>query len=173
MILANIGIPVVCIAVPTMLIALLPIAGIETVCYRFGLQRAWSDAFRGAFLVNILSTLVGVPLIWLVMLIGQIAIGGDKAWGMETPQQQWNAVTLQAAWLIPYSDHIGWMIPAASIVLLFPFYLGSILLEGFLLTRRWPFEAPKRLFTVVTLANTLSYLVLGIYYSFQLWLAVR
>ena len=172
MVFANMGVPIVCVTVPTMLIALLPIAGVEAFVYRRWLGHSFKEAFRGALVANLWSTLVGIPLMWLPFVSAQIAFGNVSAWGMETPQQRLDAVTLQAAWLIPYREHIEWMIPAASLVLLLPFYLASVGLEYLSLTARWKAEDRKRLFASVAAANALSYLGLGIYYGLQLWLAM-
>ena len=65
------------------------------------------------------------------------------------------------------------MIPAASLVLLLPFYLGSVIVEYIALAARWRNLPPKRLLTSVAVANGLSYLALGLYYACQLWLAVH
>jgi hypothetical protein len=172
MLFANMGVPIVCVAVPVMLIALLPIAGIESVVYYKWLGRPFKDAFWGALSSNLWSTLVGIPLMWLPLVIAQLSIGGGRAWGMETSQQRVDAVTLQAAWLIPYSEHLAWMIPAASIVLLLPFYLGSIVVEYLALASRWRTLGRKRLFAAVAVANALSYTGLGIFYALQLWVAL-
>lgn len=173
MLFANMGVPIVCVAVPVMLIALLPIAGIESVVYCKWLGRSFKDAFWGALISNLWSTLVGVPLMWVPLVIAQLSIGGGSAWGMETSQQRVEAVTLQAAWLIPYSEHLAWMIPAASIVLLLPFYLGSVVVEFFALAARWKSLARKRLIAGIAMANALSYTCLAIYYGSELWLALR
>jgi hypothetical protein len=172
MLFANMGVPIVCVAVPVMLIALLPITGIESLVYYKRLGRPFKDAFWGALFSNLWSTLVGVPLMWLPLVIVQLSIGGGRAWGMDTTQQRVEAVTLQAAWLIPYSEHLAWMIPAASIVLLLPFYLGSVVVEYLALAVRWKSLERKRLFAGVALANALSYTGLGVYYGSQLWFAL-
>ena len=169
---ANMGVPIVCVAVPTMLLALLPISAVEALVYWKGLGRAFKDAFWGALVANIWSTLVGVPIVWLPLVVGQLAVGGGRAWGMDTPEQRLEAVTLQAAWLIPYRDHIGWMIPAASIAVLLPFYLGSIVIEYLVLAGRWRTLGRKQLFLSVAAANAISYIGLGVYYGVQLCLAL-
>lgn len=169
MLFANMGIPMVCIAVPTMLVALLPIAAIESVIYWRCFHRAGKDAFVGAFLANGWSTLIGVPFTWLLLVIAQLANDGGYAWGMDTPQQQLNEVTLQAAWLIPYREHLYWMIPAASIVLLLPFYLGSAIVEFIVLAIRWRDVPRRQLVGPVLIANAFSYSGLGFYYGWRLW----
>lgn len=169
MLFANMGIPIVCIALPIMLLALGPISGVEAIVYRMLLGRPLRDAFWSSLIANLWSTLVGVPFTWFLVLIVQLSIGGGSAWGMDTARQRLEAVTLQAAWLVPYPDHLPWMIPAASIALLFPFYVGSVTVECIALAARWPTLPRKKLILGVLLANALSYMGLGCYYSLQLW----
>ena len=169
MLLANMGVPMVCVTIPTMLIALFPIAWIESLVYRSRLELPRKEAFWGTFSANLCSTLVGVPIVWLPLVIAQISIGGSRAWGIETSRQKLEAVTLQAAWLIPYRDHTGWMIPAAALVLLLPFYLGSVFVEHWILAKRWRSEGQQPSLAIVALANALSYFGLALYYGAQLW----
>jgi hypothetical protein len=170
MLFANIGVPLVCVSVPIMLLALLPIAWVEALVYRSALGLSRKDAFWGSFSANLWSTLVGIPMIWFPLLIAQIAIGGDRAWGMATLRQRVEAVTLQAPWLIPYQDHIDWMVPAASLVLLFPFYIGTVIVEYWILAKRWQNLPQKPTMRIVMLANALSYFGLALFYGGQLWL---
>jgi hypothetical protein len=121
MIIADMGIPMIFVTLPLMVVALLPIAGLESLVYRKYLRLSWTEAFVGGLIANLWSTLAGIPLTWLLLVIGQFAIGGANAWGLDTLQDRMDAVTLQAAWLMPYEKDLPWMIPAASIALLFPF----------------------------------------------------
>ena len=163
------GVPMVCVSIPMMLIALFPIAWVESLVYRTSLNLSSKEAFWGSCSANFWSTIVGIPIVWLPLVIGQIALGGDHAWGMETSRQRLEAVTLQAPWLIPYQDHLEWMIPSASLVLLLPFYLGSVFVEYWILTRRWQSVGEKPTFAIVMVANAVSYTGLGIYYGVLLW----
>ncbi len=88
---------------------------------------------------------------------------------MENSQQRLYAVTLQAPWLIPYQDHMAWMIPAASLVLLLPFYVGSVFVEYWVLKVRWHAAGQSPKIRGVMLANALSYAGLALYYGAQLW----
>jgi hypothetical protein len=174
MLVANIGIPMVCVTVPLMLLALLPIALVEAITFRSLLNVNLSRAWRGALRANLWSTLLGIPVVWLLMVILQVSIGGERAWGIETPQKRFDAVTLQAPWLIPYRGQDGWMVPAASLVLLTPFYLASVFVEYLVLRTYWAKESPRgRLLGGVALANLLSYLLLGSYHGIRLYYAMN
>jgi hypothetical protein len=171
---ANIGVPMVCESVPLMLLALLPIALVEALVFRIILDMGFRHAWRGAWRANLWSTLVGIPVAWFVLVVIQMVLGGGRAWGIDTPQQRLAAVTLQAAWLIPYSGHLRWMIPAASLVLLTPFWLASVIVEYRFLRGDWAKRySPRRLFGTVVLANVFSYALLAGYYGVQLYVASR
>jgi hypothetical protein len=171
---ANIGVPMVCESVPLMLLALLPIALVEAIVFRIILEMDFRQAWHGAWRANLWSTLVGIPAAWFMLVVIQMALGGGRAWGMDTPQQRLTAVTLQAAWLIPYSGHLRWMIPAASLVLLTPFWLASVIVEYRFLRDDWAKRySPRRLFGAVVLANLLSYALLAGYYGVQLYVACQ
>jgi hypothetical protein len=66
------------------------------------------------------------------------------------------AVTVQAPWLIPYEDQFYWMIPAASLFLMLPFFLVSVLTERYVLLSWWPGLDRRNLTRSVWLANVLS-----------------
>ena len=51
-----------------------------------------------------------------------VATGGGRAFGIDSSWQRVFAVTVQAAWLIPYESELNWMVPLAAIVLLVPFF---------------------------------------------------
>jgi hypothetical protein len=171
---ANIGVPMVCVSVPLMLLALVPIALVEAIVFRIILDIDFRHAWRGAWRANLWSTLLGIPVAWFVLVVIQMALGGGRAWGIDTPQQRLDAVTLQAAWLVPYSRHLRWMIPAASLVLLTPFWLASVIVEYGFLRDDWAKRySPRRLFAAVVLGNLLSYALLAGYYGVQLYVVTR
>jgi len=102
--LANVGLPMVCVTVPTIVLALPLIALVEAAVLRIFCCASFREAWRGAIWANLLSGLLGVPLAWLALVIAQIAGGATRAWGLDTPMDRLAAVTLQAPWLIPYED---------------------------------------------------------------------
>ena len=65
------------------------------------------------------------------------------------------------------------MVPAASLVLLLPFYLGSVVVEYLVLRERWQQAIRERFVNKVMLANAVSYAGLGLYYGAMLWVETR
>jgi hypothetical protein len=161
----------VCVTVPTIVLALPLIALVEAAVLRIFCCASFREAWRGAIWANLLSGLLGVPLAWLALVIAQIAGGATRAWGLDTPMDRLAAVTLQAPWLIPYEDDLYWMVPAASLVLLVPFYLVSVAAEYLVLRYRWG-AGHGHLMVGVMAANAASYLLLAGYYGVRLWLAL-
>jgi hypothetical protein len=167
---ANIGIPMVFVTVATMLLALLPIALAEAWVLSRMCGLIFSEAFKGAYNANLWSTILGIPLAWFALVVAQMASGAGTAWGLETPLNRLAAVTLQSPWLVPYTEDLGWMIPAASLTLLIPFFGVSVFVEHRILKKRW-IASPKNLRIGVFYANVVSYLMLAAYYAGTLWKA--
>lgn len=80
---------------------------------------------------------------------------------METPAHRLAAVTLQAAWLVPYEKHLAWMVPAA-VVLLVPCFALSVFVEDWSLGRRWPDLASEAISAAVPRANAWSCVLLAL-----------
>lgn len=171
--LADLGLPMVLVTVPAMLIALLPIAAIEAFVLRRKLGTDNREAWRAAVFANLSSTLIGIPLTWAILVVCQLcAVGGESR--LQTPLDRVASVTLQSPWLTAGEHEVGWMIPAASLTLLIPFYLGSVCIEGWVLRRRWKgLYEEKRLFRAVALANLASYVFLACVYLALLYYGLR
>lgn len=131
------------------------------------------EAWQAAFHVNAVSTLVGIPITWAFLAFTQATNGGGTSWPLRTPLDRVAAVTLQAPWLIPREKGLGWMIPAASLALLIPFYVASVFVENWLLERRWKRAYGEgRRFGAVALANLASYTLLACFYGVMLCIGI-
>ena len=71
--LADVGVPMIFVEWPLMLCALVPVIAIEAEVARRQLTLPYRKAFAGAAKANLLSTLVGVPLAWAIMLAVEFA----------------------------------------------------------------------------------------------------
>lgn len=157
LLLANVGVPMVFPQVILMAVALLPIVLIESTVVRKPMEIPVRRAFWDVGLANVCTTLLGVPLAWGVMLGLHLLTTGGSALGIDSPAKMLAAVTLQAAWLPPYEDHLSWMIPAAATVLLFPSFVASVFIERWVLVRRWRDHDRRAIFSAVLRANVRSY----------------
>jgi hypothetical protein len=159
-ILANIGIPMIFPQFVLMVLAFGPVVLLESALLRRPLSLSRLSALKGAAVANLWTTLLGVPLAWLVMLIIGIVSTGGYALGLDSPAKALVAVTLQAAWLIPYEEHLFWMIPAAATVLLIPCFVISVFIERWVLQRRWKATDSTLVRSAVLRANIWSYMLL-------------
>jgi len=157
---ANIGVPMVFVTVPFILVGLIPIILTEAMVLKDRLGIDFKRCCKVAAIANAISTLAGIPLTWLILVLIQMLTGGGGANGLSTPLQKFLAVTWQAPWLIPYESALYWMVPAASMFLCVPFFFASWMIE-YLIARNSlnEFAAPQ-IKTVFFWANLLTYSVL-------------
>ena len=154
---ANAGVPMIFLVMPAMVISLVPIVIVEALYLAHTMRLTGKAAGKASAIANLVSTLVGIPLTWLGLVAGQLITGGDTAHGLGTLPDKLLAVTWQAPWLIPYESELGWMIPAAGLMLLGPFFLVSWWTE-YLVARRMLVDIEARLLKkAVRNANLLTY----------------
>ena len=166
---ANAGLPMLAITLPALIIGLLPVIFIESLVLKKVLVRGFKDVFRVAFLSNIISTFVGVPITWAGLALFQMATGAGRAFGLETLADKFLAVSWQAPWLLPYEGQIHWMIPASTMFLLIPFFFASWFIEYMIAKRMFKGLAKNIISQAIFKANIVSYVFMEILAS--LWLA--
>lgn len=127
--LANAGLPMILVLFPAVLLASPVIVLVEAVLgwtfFRSSLER-W---FGMCIALNLASSLVGVPLAWLLALLIEFTVVGGGAHGVDDWWGVLVSVVGQAAWLVPYEDEFDWMVPVAYLVLLIPAYVMTVLME--------------------------------------------
>jgi hypothetical protein len=126
--LANIGVPMIGAYWPPAWLAFIPVVIIEAWWARRTLRNGWSKALASTFVANAVSTLIGIPLIWFLWATIQLRYFGS-AIGLDNPAKGAYAVTVQAAWLIPYERDLWWMILLAALAMTAVFCVASIVME--------------------------------------------
>ena len=166
---ANIGVPMIFVTLPTMVIALLPIIIVEALLALPSLKLPYRKLLKCFSIANLVSTFVGIPVVWFLLVVLQMVSGGGSAYGLASPTTRLLAVTWQAPWLIPYEVDLYWMIPTATIVLLIPFFFASWWVEY--LVAKWILsEIDKRVVRrSVRNVNFLSYSALALYVVVQMY----
>jgi len=149
------------LTLPAMLIALVPIIVVEAVVIGRLLGSNAVSRAKSVAISNVASTLVGLPLTWAALVALQLVSGGGSSYGITTPTQKFLAVTWQAPWLIPYESDLYWMLPAASLVLLVPFFFTSYFVEAPIVTRLERAYSRAHVRSAVLRANLCSYLLLA------------
>jgi hypothetical protein len=165
---ANIGVPMIFITLPAMMFALLPIILVESYVLIRRLALPGGTAVKLSTIGNLASTLVGMPVTWFVLVLLQMGSGGGAAPGIDSYLDKLLAVTWQAAWPVEYRGHTHWIIPAATLTLMVPFFFASWLVEY--LVAKWflASSTPLGLSAAVRTANLVSYGLLAALVVFKL-----
>lgn len=160
---ADMGVPMIFLTLPAMLVALLPIVLVESLVLGRMLGSGFVARVKSVAAANVASTLLGLPITWVVLVALQMTTGGGSAYGINTPARKLLAVTWQAPWLVPYETDLYWMLPAASLVLLIPFFFASYFVEAPIVARMESAYSRSAVRSAVFRANIVSYALLAIF----------
>jgi hypothetical protein len=163
----DIGIPMIFIQWPLMFGALVPVIILEALVIRRWLRLPLRSVMLGVAKANVFSTLVGIPLAWLVMFVFEIvtifpfALAATKwKWEFDSPVCVVFRGIVAAAWVLPEDAYLHWMVPVAVTVLLIPCFFLSVFLERRSCLRTWRAMDPGSVRRGVLVANLASYSLL-------------
>ena len=158
---ANAGLPMIFITFPYMLLAFIPIFLIEGVVYKKRLNMSYGSSLSVSFLANLLSTLIGFPLAWLLSLVVEILLSLSQQGATGTVSKVLLTV-LGPAWLAPPIETADqWYVPIAAFFGLIPAYFVSVWMELFVARRCFDEIDIKEGKKAVRAANLLTYGILG------------
>jgi hypothetical protein len=146
LLLADAGIPMIFLAFPAMLMLLVPIIVIEGfLCKKWLALTTW-EAMKSNAVSNLVSTIIGVPLAWAIVFAVDFASIGliERNHGLEnwhSPLANVLFFVLGSAWIGPPDRASVWIIPAACLVLLVPFFFASYWVEYFVI--KWMVGMPE------------------------------
>jgi len=147
---ADVGLPMLAVMWPPAWLLLLAIVPVEGYFARRILSLDWRSALGLSLRANLVSTLVGIPLTWFVLLLVEFGTGYavyllkvDEA-SVPSAVQRAVAITVLAPWLGPGDGLSAWIVPAAAAYLCIPFFFASVLIENRVALRRLgPLETPR------------------------------
>lgn len=159
-VLANIGLPMVMVFLPPAWLALIPIIIIESACGIWRFKLPARRAFAAQAIANCVSTLIGIPVAWLVLVLiewvvleGAVRVTPEPVLAVLSP-------IVGAAWLGPGAEEKLWMMALAVATLTVAFYLMSVATEGFIVARFFR-DTPRKVIRLWTFqANAISYALL-------------
>jgi hypothetical protein len=160
MMLANVAIPTFLPFTFASVIGLVFIAAVEAFFLMRLLRETYWACYRASLVANLKSTLVGVPVAWVLWVLGMIPI----AWGMSAlgmKPQSLASVTLGTTICfggrIPNQwEAIGGAL--AGIILLIPFFFASVWIERRVVSKRFASHSKAQVSKAVVLGNVVSYL---------------
>ena len=168
---ANAGVPVIFISFPLVLAGLIPVILIEIFFYWRVLKIEFRPLVSSTSLANLLSTLVGYPLAWGLLLgLEILTTGGSCGPGFDNALNGTLTAILEAAWLCDHATQLFWLIPVAFLLNLIIAYFISVFAEYLLIKRVTGFSDKKQLKRAVWQANLISYVFLlgtGLIYLFK------
>lgn len=161
---ANAGLPMIVVAWPMMSLMLGPVIALESIMLKRALGISWRRSAVVVSVSNVLSTLLGVPLTW-GLLVGLQVLSGATTVGpsLDTTAGKIFAATVQAPWLLPYESEEHWLLPAAMLFLLVPFFFASWAVE-YLVSRQLVRDLSQRTLKLAVMkANLASYALLVLF----------
>lgn len=160
---ANIGLPMIFLGVPFLILAFIPIFAIEMLVYHKDLKIPWKRCAAGSFWANVLTTIVGYPISWILHVAVGMAVGYPIGFLFSKFHNiDWLGYALFpliSAWLMPGVDQ--WMIYLAGIFGLIPAFWISVKIEGKLLQKLFKGQDSTGVKKVVWKANRATYLLLA------------
>ncbi len=126
---ADAGVPMLLVIWPRTWWLLPAIVLVEGYIARIACRLGIWQALRLSAFANGASTLIGIPLTWLILLVLEIGTVGGRAYGLSSVSTKLLSVTLQSPWLVPYDGELRWMVPAAAAFLCVPFFFMSVWAE--------------------------------------------
>ena len=171
---ANAGLPMLAVVWPISVFAFIPVVAIESWVVHRALNISWSVSITQMVKGNIFSTIVGIPVAWVLAVVVEflIAFLVTSATGSESypPQgfSKFGLVILSAPWLPPFTEGTHWIIPLATMVLLVPFFFASFWAEAWYISGDLYPESPQRARRAVWRANAYSYI--GLFVATVCWL---
>ena len=150
----------VAVYLPPAWLALVPIIFIESAYGTWQYKFPFGRSFAAQSIANCFSTLIGIPITWLVLVLVEIV---TVEWGGRVIPKSLLSIlspVLGAAWLSPLPDEEWWPVALAVVILTIVFYLMFVATEGFVVVRFFPDVPRKTIRSWVVRANAMSYALL-------------
>jgi hypothetical protein len=171
--IADAGIPMLAWQFPLAVALFVPVVVVESVIAWLILREPlWPVASRICF-ANAVSTFVGIPMAWVFMVLTEGIIGGGRFTGYGSPWATFQSVVLSAPWLPPDDIQLRWLVPAATLVLLVPYFFVSLAVERWMMLMRWRNLPRSRVFSAAWIGNVVTYCGLATWASYLLYRGVR
>jgi hypothetical protein len=108
---------------------LAPVVALEALVARWVIGCPWRAAWKVSFIANLVTTVVGLPIVWALMFLLELWASTATA-GLD-PDSAWHlvAAVFMFAWLSPALEGALWWIPLAGAVLSVPLFFASVWIE--------------------------------------------
>jgi len=146
-ILANVAVPMLFPQPWLMLLALVPVVGVEFAI----LRRRLPIRLGHVLAANLVSTFCGLPVAWCALgVFGMLLGNSDSNWA----HLGWSSR------LVTDGLHNWWILPAAMMAVVIPCFFLSVLVEGWFMAWRVKLSGWAELWSPLVRAHVFSYLLL-------------
>jgi len=146
---------------PVLVVLMIPLVVGESFLIAFFIKTPAKKVWVKVTAANIVSTIFGVPLTWLVLVFIQMWTGGGRGQEFDSLTHKLLAGTLHTAWLADGTDpEPSWAFPAVFAFQFFAYGIASILIEYAVLWLMWRKDPKPNLFKAVVVTNAASYLII-------------
>ena len=154
---ANAGIPMIIPAWMGMAVVLVPVIVLERLVLKRVLAISWLRSLWVTTASNLTSTVVGIPLTWVVLLAVQLLYSslGIRI-DYQVPVQRFLEFLPSSAWIFAGGDDGNWMVPVSMLIVLVGFFFASWAIELRVIKIMQPEQEPLSLRRAVMRANLLS-----------------
>lgn len=163
------------IAWPVAWVTLIPIIAIEAFLAIKILVVSWKQAFKISSLANLFSTLLGIPVTWGILFALEFGVLFSAQYAFHflkyNPDDSLVVAAffpVYTAWLPPTENK--WVIYAAFLILLIPFYFMSVAVEVRLAKYLLRTETIVNIRRWGRMANAITYLMMAIVAGIFCWL---
>ena len=166
---ANVGVPTLYLLFPQAIFVLIPIIIIEGYIIKRKTGLTNEKSYETSALMNAISTIVGIPITWFVILMIQFLIDYlniDSVTNNPTVVDRGIELLFGSAWLPPSVEN--WELPAAVLVLLIPFFYMSWYVELFIAKKMLVDIESTLLKKIIFQGNIITYSLIGLYVSYLL-----
>jgi hypothetical protein len=141
--MANVGLPMIFVVWPSAWLLFAPVCFVEALVAKRLLALPTAQCATLALRANAWSTLVGIPLTWLALLLIEIGVSFGLSLGKIDPRLGWPFVApIYAPWLWPTDQN--WHVFAAAALLCIPFMFVSIRVERWSAEKQVPRDNARR-----------------------------
>lgn len=126
---ADSGLPMLVVVWPLSWLLLLPVIALEAVIARRILKNSWRQSLKLSGDANIISSFIGIPIVWFVLTLAFIMMDGVAK---TLPEYIASFITMisYTVWLPPSDEFTDSVITVIVAALYIPFYFASVWIEA-------------------------------------------
>lgn len=153
---ADIVLPMLVVVWPLSWLLLLPVIAFEAVIARRILKDTWRQSLKLSGTANIISSFIGIPVVWFALTLTFIMMNG-VATTLPEYIAAFIAMLSCSVWLTPFDEFADSVVTVLAAALYIPFYFASVWVEAYVGRQLFPETDKSRIKRWSVVANFWSY----------------